>query len=199
MLHLIFKKISQYVIVAAFSLFAFGIIFLTIQTQLEQSELTEGLVLQAGGTLKTSQAELSPNKIIHINNFPVKAGYISSPYGMRKDPFTGKRTMHRGLDIAARKGTSIYPIGEGKVIFSGRKSGFGNMIEIQHSSTVVSRYSHLEKSLVKKGQLVKTTDIIGRVGNTGRSTGPHLHLEIAFNGKTANPRVYLSREVASSE
>jgi murein DD-endopeptidase MepM/ murein hydrolase activator NlpD len=73
------------------------------------------------------------------------------------------------------------------------------MVEIEHSRTVVSRYSHLKKSLVKEGQMVKTTDIIAQVGNTGRSTGPHLHLEIAFNGETANPRVYLSREVASSE
>ncbi|MCF6184650.1 MAG: M23 family metallopeptidase [Bacteroidales bacterium] len=118
---------------------------------------------------------------------------------MRKDPFTGKRTMHRGLDIAARKGTSIYPVGEGEVVFSGRKAGFGNIVEIQHSTTVVSRYSHLKKSLVKKGQIVKTTDVIAQVGNTGRSTGPHLHLEITFNGKTANPRVYLSREVASNK
>ncbi len=198
MLHLIFKKISQYIIVTAFGLFVFGFIFLTVQTQLEQRELTEEVVLQFDNILKESLAE-SNQKVIYISNFPVKTGYITSRYGMRKDPFTGKRRMHRGIDIAAKKGTSIYPVGEGKVVFSGRKAGFGNMVEIQHSSTVVSRYSHLKKSLVKLGQTVKTTDIIAQVGNTGRSTGPHLHLEIAFNGETANPRVYLSREVASNE
>lgn len=198
MLHLIFKKTSQYVIVTVFSLFVFGFISLTVQTQVEQREQTEEVVLQFGDALKESFAERSP-KVVYINNFPVKTGYISSRYGMRKDPFTGKSKMHRGLDIAAKKGSSIYPVGEGKVVFSGRKAGFGNVVEIQHSSTVVSRYSHLKKSLVKKGQLVKTTDVIAQVGNTGRSTGPHLHLEIAFNGKTANPRVYLSREVASNE
>jgi murein DD-endopeptidase MepM/ murein hydrolase activator NlpD len=192
--HLIFKKISQYLIVTAFSLFAFGVIFITIQTQNEQRELTAQVDLQFEKILK----EVTPT-IIYINNFPVKTGHISSRYGMRKDPFTGKRTMHRGIDIAARKGTSIYPVGEGKVIFSGKKAGYGNTVEIKHSGTVVSRYSHLKKSLVKKGQIVKTTDVIGQVGNTGRSTGPHLHLEIAFNGETANPRQFLSREVASSE
>lgn len=195
MLYLIFKKISQYLIVTAFGLFAFGIIFLTVQTQYEQRELTVRIDLQ----LEKKIVEKVSPKTIYIDNFPVKTGYITSRYGMRKDPFTGKRTMHRGIDIAARKGTSIYPVGEGKVVFSGRKAGFGKMIEIEHSSTVVSRYSHLKKSLVKKGQMVRTTDVIAQVGNTGRSTGPHLHLEIAFNGETANPRIYLSREVASSE
>ena len=190
MLHLILTKITQYFIATAFGVFAFSVIFLTAQIQYEKREMVEQVNLHV--------EEVAP-KTIYINNFPVKTGYISSHYGMRKDPFTGRRAMHRGIDIAARKGTSIYPIGEGKVVFSGRKAGFGNMVEIEHSSTVVSRYSHLKKSLVKKGQMVKTTDAIAQVGNTGRSTGPHLHLEIAFNGETTNPRVYLSREVASSE
>jgi murein DD-endopeptidase MepM/ murein hydrolase activator NlpD len=203
MLHLILNKASQYVIATAFGLFAFGVFFLITQTQTEQREKTAQTEEQFESILKESlEATLkkeTSSKIIYIDNFPVKTGHITSRYGMRKDPFTGKRTMHRGIDIAARIGTSIYPIGEGKVIFSGRKAGFGNMVEIQHSTTVVSRYSHLKKSLVIKGQIVKTTDTIAQVGNTGRSTGPHLHLEIAFNGKTANPHIYLSREVASSE
>ena len=194
MLHLIFKTISQYLIVSAFGLFAFGVIFLTVQTQYELRELTVITELKINPL-----PEKANSKVIYIDNFPVKTGYITSHYGMRKDPFTGKRRMHRGIDIAAKKGTSIYPVGKGKVVFSGRKPGFGNMVEIEHSSTVVSRYSHLKKSLVKKGQMVKTTDIIAQVGNSGRSTGPHLHLEIAFNGETANPRVFLSREVASNE
>ncbi len=202
MLHLIFKKTSQYLIVTTFGLFAFGVIFLTVQTQHEQREMTVKVDLQVGEVVKKAIKEARDKvapKIIYIDNFPVKTGHITSRYGMRKDPFTGKRTMHRGIDIAAKKGTSIYPVGEGKVVFSGRKAGFGKMIEIEHSSTVVSRYSHLKKSLVKEGQMVKTTDVIAQVGSTGRSTGPHLHLEIAFNGETANPRVFLSREVASSE
>jgi len=203
MLHLIVKKTSQYLIVTGFSLLVFVVLFLTIQTQneyknnikiLETNIKFEKLVDNSD----TKNLKKLTQKIIYIDNFPVKTGYITSRYGMRKDPFTGKRTMHRGIDIGARKGTSIYPVGEGKVIFSGRKAGYGKMIEIAHSDTVVSRYSHLKTSLVKKGQMVKTTDVIAQVGNTGRSTGPHLHLEIAFNGETANPRIYLSREVATN-
>ncbi len=198
MLHLILKKISQYLIVSGFGLFAFGVIFLTAQTQYKQKEMTAKADIKIASVIKEELKKVTP-KTIYIDNFPVKTGYITSHYGVRKDPFTGKRTMHRGIDIAARRGTSIFPVGEGKVVFSGRKSGFGNIVEIEHSSTVVSRYSHLKKSLVKVGQLVKTSDVIAQVGNTGRSTGPHLHLEIAFNGETANPRIYLSREVASSK
>lgn len=188
MLHLIVKKISTHLIIGAFSLLAFGVIALTIQTQKAYQESNQ----------RSEAVENTPTgKTIYIDNFPIKTGYISSKYGMRKDPFTGKRRMHKGIDIAARQGTSVYPIGKGKVIFSGRKAGYGITIEIQHSRTVVSRYSHLKKSLVKIDQQVKTTDVVAQVGNTGRSTGPHLHLEIAFNGETSNPRNFLSQEVAS--
>lgn len=189
MLRFILKKLSNYLIMSAFGIVAFGTIFLTIQTQHSQYELA----IPTDSRLQ----KIANKKVIYIDNFPVKTGYITSRYGMRKDPFTGKRSMHKGIDIAAKRGTSVYPVGEGKVIFSGRKSGYGITLEIEHSSTVISRYSHLKKILVKKGQMVKKIDIVAQVGNTGRSTGPHLHLEIAFNGKTANPRVYLSREVAS--
>jgi len=209
MLHLIFIKTFQYVIATTFGLFVVSAIFLTVQTQNEQRNLTVHAQIKFEEVLKEVALEESKLKelvlketaanVIYIDNFPVKTGQITSQYGMRKDPFTGKRTMHRGIDIAARTGTSIYPVGKGKVIFSGSKAGFGHTVEIKHSRTVVSRYSHLKKSLVIEGQMVKTTDVIAQVGNTGRSTGPHLHLEIAFNGETSNPRVFLSKEVASNE
>ena len=104
--------------------------------------------------------------------------------------------MHHGIDIAAQRGTSIYPLGRGEVVFSGRKSGYGNMIEILHGDAIVSRYAHIKKSLVKKGQIVIKRDIIALVGNTGRSTGPHLHLEIAINGETVDPEIFLIGNVA---
>ncbi len=194
MLHLILNKISVHLITTAFVLFATGAIVLVVQTQNEQRELTAQVISQFELISKEIEEEM---KIIHIDNFPVKSGRITSHYGMRKDPFTGKQTMHKGMDIAAEEGTDIFPVGKGTVIFSGAKAGFGNMVEVEHSTMVVSRYSHLEKSLVKVGQQVTKTDIIALVGNTGRSTGPHLHLEIAFNGETANPRVYLAQDVVS--
>ncbi len=196
MLHLILKKISVHLIVTTFILFTISATFLIVQTHKEQRDLTAQVVAQFESI---SEQIAEEKKIIHIDNFPVKTGHITSHYGMRKDPFTGKMTMHKGMDIAAEEGVSVYPVGKGKVIFAGVKAGFGNMVEIEHSLTVVSRYSHLKKSLVEVGQMVEKTDIIAQVGNTGRSTGPHLHLEIAFNGETANPRVYLSRDVASNQ
>ena len=195
MLHLILNKISVHLIVTAFILFTLSATSLIVQTQNEQRDLTAQAISQFESISKQIEEE---KKIIYIDNFPVKTGHISSNYGMRKDPFTGKITMHKGMDIAARKGASVYPVGKGKVIFSGTKAGYGNTVEIEHSRTVVSRYSHLKKSLVEVGQMVKKTDIIAQVGNTGRSTGPHLHLEIAFNGETANPRVCLSTDVVSN-
>ena len=150
---------------------------------------------------KTSTAiekvEVSAEKeIIFMDNIPVKNGNISSKYGIRKDPFNGRKRMHHGIDIAAQSGTNIYPLGKGKVIFSGRKAGYGNLVEILHGTAIVSRYAHIKKSLVKKGQIVGKKDIIAKVGSTGRSTGPHLHLEIAINGETLDPEIFLSSTIA---
>ncbi len=141
-------------------------------------------------------AELSVKEIVFMDNIPVKTGRLSSKYGIRKDPFNGRKRMHHGIDIAAQRGTNIYPLGRGVVIFSGRKSGYGNMVEILHGDAIISRYAHIKKSLVKKGQIVNKRDIIALVGNTGRSTGPHLHLEIAINGETVDPEIFLIGNVA---
>ncbi len=130
---------------------------------------------------------------INISNFPVKGGHISSGFGIRKDPIHGMSRMHKGLDIAAKESTFVYPLGKGKVIFSGYKPGYGNTVEIQHGNTVVTRYAHLEMSLIDVGRDVDQNDIIALVGNTGRSTGPHLHLELAFNGEVVDPEVYLAK------
>ena len=130
---------------------------------------------------------------INISNFPVKTGYISSRFGLRKDPIHGHSRLHKGLDIAARSGTFVYALGKGKVIFSGYKKGFGNVVEIQHGSSVISRYAHLDMSLIDVGREIDGSEILGVVGTTGRSTGPHLHLEVRFNGKAVNPEPYLSK------
>jgi len=145
----------------------------------------------------TSKVELAAEEeIIFMDNIPIKNGNISSKYGIRKDPFNGRKRMHYGIDIAAQSGTNIYPLGKGKVIFSGRKAGYGNLVEILHGTAIVSRYAHIKKSLVKKGQIVSKKDIIAKVGSTGRSTGPHLHLEIAINGETLDPEIFLSSTIA---
>ncbi len=117
---------------------------------------------------------------------PVK-GWITSKFGPRISPFTGKKTMHRGLDIASRMGAPIYAPADGVVIFNGAKSGFGNFIMIAHGYGVVTRYGHNSENLVQVGQKVKRGDQIATVGSTGRSTGPHLHYEVMIHGKVVNP------------
>ncbi len=147
--------------------------------------------------LEALSSEFNNNTIITIDNFPVKKGRLSSRFGMRKDPINGKRKMHSGIDIAAKRGTSVNPLGSGKIIFVGRKAGYGETVEILHGSTIVTRYSHLKKAFVKVDQIVSRTDIIAQVGNTGRSTGPHLHLEVAINGEPIDPQIFLVEKLAS--
>ncbi len=120
------------------------------------------------------------------NIYPVQ-GWISSGYGWRTNPFTKKREFHGAIDIAAPWGTEIKAAAQGKIIFSGWNDGYGLEIEIDDGHGYHTVYGHLSHILVKKGQWVEKGDIIGRLGSTGRSTGPHLHFEVWLNGKTVNP------------
>ena len=120
---------------------------------------------------------------------PVK-GWISSRFGYRESPFTGRREFHRGLDIATRSGTPILAPADGIVTYSGRKGLMGNMITIEHGFGMVTRYGHIKKLLKKKGNRVKRGETIALVGNTGRSTGPHVHYEVRLNGVAVNPMNY---------
>lgn len=121
-------------------------------------------------------------------SFPLKElKRISSGFGERKDPLTGKERFHHGMDIAANEGTPVFSAAPGKVIFSGKKGGYGNMVEILHADGVVTRYGHNAENLVREGDMVRPSDPIARVGSTGRSTGPHLHFEVLRNGKALDP------------
>ena len=118
-------------------------------------------------------------------------GWYASGYGYRISPFTGKRAMHRGLDIAAPVGTPIFAPADGVVIFSGTKSGFGKFIMIAHGHGIVTKYGHNAQLLVNAGHKVKRGDQIATVGMTGRTTGPHLHYEVWVNGRPANPANFI--------
>jgi murein DD-endopeptidase MepM/ murein hydrolase activator NlpD len=120
---------------------------------------------------------------------PVK-GWISSRFGYRESPFTGRREFHRGLDIATHAGTPIISPADGLVTFSGKKGLMGNMVTIEHGFGMVTRYGHIQKLLKKKGEHIKRGEVIALVGNTGRSTGPHLHYEVRLNGVAVNPTNY---------
>lgn len=116
---------------------------------------------------------------------------LSSNYGARVDPFTKLLAQHPGIDFSAPIGTPILAAGNGTVLQAGYDGAYGNHIEIKHSDGYTSRYAHASKMHVQIGQTVKRGQIIGEVGNTGRSTGPHLHYEISYNGTNVNPMQFL--------
>jgi murein DD-endopeptidase MepM/ murein hydrolase activator NlpD len=121
-----------------------------------------------------------------------RATRMSSTFGNRKDPFTGRLAFHSGLDFAASRGTSVLAAGSGKVSFVGQRSGYGNVVEISHGGGLTTRYAHLSAFLVKEGQTVKTGTPIARVGSTGRSTGPHLHFEVRRTDNVIDPAPFLN-------
>jgi murein DD-endopeptidase MepM/ murein hydrolase activator NlpD len=124
---------------------------------------------------------------------PVSQGYVSSSYGYRRDPFNGRSRLHKGVDFAAKTGTEVYSVAAGVVSFVGRKGGYGNAVEVDHGNGLVSRYGHLSQLKVETGALMKKGDLVALSGSTGRSTGPHLHLEILQDGKQIDPSKYLSQ------
>ena len=122
---------------------------------------------------------------------PIEGGWITSRFGYRKSPFTGKRSFHSGLDISNRPGTKIMVTANGKVTYAARKMYFGNLVVVDHGYGKVTKYAHCKDILVKPGQKVKRGEVIATVGNTGQSTGPHLHYEVRINGVAVNPLKYI--------
>jgi hypothetical protein len=122
---------------------------------------------------------------------PAPGARFGSPYGNRFDPFTGRLSFHPGIDLVAVTGTPILASAGGRVIFAGEKNGYGNAVDIRHSSGMVTRYGHASKLLVKTGDYVMPGQPVAEVGSTGRSTGPHLHFEVIVDGAQLNPKPYL--------
>lgn len=122
-------------------------------------------------------------------------GFLTRGFGMRPNPFTGVYQMHRGIDIAAEKGTPIHATADGKVIYCGWDKGFGNTVIINHGFGLKTYYGHLSMAKVRKGARVKRMDIIGLVGSTGYSTGPHLHYEVRENGRAVDPMKYIFKSI----
>lgn len=125
---------------------------------------------------------------------PVNRGYLTSSFGVRPDPWTGKRRMHHGQDFGVLTGTPVYATGDAVVKSRSGKTGYGHTIVLDHGYGIRTMYAHLSKYLVKPGDEVKRGDIIALSGNTGRSTGPHLHYEIRVNNVPVNPRHYFLRD-----
>lgn len=152
----------------------------------------------SGGSL--DGIEQSPGTVFHPHSFilPVN-GTITSHFGLREDPFHGKLAFHKGMDIAASKGTLIKATADGVVTFSGWKKGYGNVVEIDHGRGVSSLYGHNEKNLVQVGEQVQKGVGIALVGATGRATGPHVHFEVRDSGNAVNPLAVVSRGTQVAE
>ena len=122
---------------------------------------------------------------------PADINSISSGFGYRRDPFNGHAAMHAGLDFRAPYGAPIRAAADGTVSFVGQKSGYGNVVEVSHGNGMITRYAHMSRFGSRMGQDVKAGEVIGAIGNSGRSTGPHLHFELRINGRAVNPRPFL--------
>lgn len=122
---------------------------------------------------------------------PASIENISSGFGYRSDPFNGRGAMHAGLDFRGPMGAPIHAAAKGQVSFVGQKSGYGNVVEVRHGNGLMTRYAHMSKFAAKVGQQVAAGDVIGAIGSTGRSTGPHLHFEVRINDRAVNPRPFL--------
>jgi murein DD-endopeptidase MepM/ murein hydrolase activator NlpD len=124
---------------------------------------------------------------------PVTSGYVSSQFGNRTDPFTGRRAFHKGVDFAGREGAEVVAVASGVVIWSGERYGYGQLVEINHGNGYVTRYAHNVDNLVAVGDTVRRGQVIARMGDTGRATGPNLHFEVLLNDRPVNPLTYVGR------
>lgn len=122
----------------------------------------------------------------------VENGHLSSKFGSRIDPFSGKQEHHKGIDIAGKAGSDVLALGDGVVIWSGKRNGYGNLVEIDHGKGYITRYGHNREPLVQAGDTVRKGQAVALMGSTGRSTGPHVHIEVLRDGKQVNPAKYLS-------
>jgi murein DD-endopeptidase MepM/ murein hydrolase activator NlpD len=123
---------------------------------------------------------------------PIKGGWVSSLFGYRTDPMTGKREFHEGMDFAGKMGTPVLAVAAGIITWSGPRYGYGNLVEISHGKGYVTHYAHNSKLLVHVGEKVEKGEVIALMGSSGRSTGPHVHFEVLRYGRHLDPRKYLS-------
>ena len=147
---------------------------------------------QKFSVLDTLLMDKSLHDRITPSGSPVKNGWVSSGFGKRTDPFTGKKEFHEGIDLAGKEGSRVLSAGDGIVSWAGERSGYGNLVEITHGNGYVTRYGHNKKLLVAVGDTVKKGQQIAVLGSTGRSTGPHVHFEVVHNGEQVNPTKFIT-------
>lgn len=157
-----------------------------LSLRLDSREQLLEVLEQLIGERRLSEAE-------YLSGMPVRQGYMSSPFGRRVHPLSGRNTLHKGVDFAAKPGSDVVSVAAGVVTFSGRKSGYGNTVEISHADGYVTLYAHNQSNLVQIGDLVQRGQTIAKVGRTGRASGYHVHFEVSQNGRVVNPASYIAR------
>ncbi len=157
--------------------------------------------LAAGLKVRESELEILESMLLdrdiqeakEIAGRPVTWGWMSSKYGSRLDPFTGKSAWHAGVDFAGKDKSEVIAVAGGVVTYAGKRSGYGLMVEITHGDGYVTRYGHHSEILVSVGDIVKRGDVIGKMGSSGRATGPHVHFEVLKDGRHVDPSRYVAR------
>ncbi|MCI1728508.1 MAG: peptidoglycan DD-metalloendopeptidase family protein [Chiayiivirga sp.] len=151
-----------------------------LSSQAQQLELLESLLLD-----RDIDASLTPTGL------PVRTGYASSGFGHRADPFGGYDAYHAGVDFNGPRGSDILSVADGVVSFAGRRSGYGNVVDVDHGNGYMTRYAHNSQNLAQPGQRVRVGQVIAKMGATGRATGNHVHFEVWLNDRPVNPKQYL--------
>lgn len=128
-----------------------------------------------------------------LAGLPIRKGWLSSRFGKRTDPFTGNPAWHNGLDFAGKRGSDVIAVAAGVVIWSGRRSGYGMLVEVNHGNGYITRYAHNESHVVNVGDIVTRGQTLAKMGSSGRSTGPHVHFEVLKNGQVQDPTLYIYR------
>ena len=146
------------------------------------------------GVLESVLLNQNLSERVYPQGRPVKAGWMSSYFGRRTDPFTGKPANHKGVDFAGKDGAEIIAVADGVVTWSSERYGFGNLVEINHGNGYSTRYAHNRENLVQVGDEVKKGQTVALMGDTGRATGPNLHFEVLRNGQRVNPVTFIRRD-----
>ncbi|SED52916.1 M23 family metallopeptidase [Pseudomonas anguilliseptica] len=157
-----------------------------LSLRLDSREQLLEVLEQLIGDRQLSEAE-------YLSGMPVRHGYMSSPFGRRVHPLTGRKTQHKGVDFAAKPGSDVVAVAAGVVSFSGVKSGYGNVIEVSHADGYTTLYAHNKQNIVQIGDLVQRGQTIAKVGRSGRASGYHVHFEVTKDGRVVNPASYIAR------
>lgn len=128
-----------------------------------------------------------------VAGLPINKGWMSSRYGMRTDPFTGRLAWHAGVDFAGKTGSDIVSVASGVVTWASKRYGYGLLVEVNHGNGYKTRYAHCKEAIVKVGDVVRKDQVLALMGSSGRSTGPHVHFEVYKNGRTVDPAAYIHR------